>query len=64
MYFAFDSLDVRPRKQAGIIRALEPEVDNYTGAAPGTVYAGAVGKLLTRSGTSGSSRRTTATAPS
>jgi hypothetical protein len=46
-YYAFDILDVRAGKKSRIIRALESEVDNYTGAAFGTTYAGAVGKLLT-----------------
>jgi hypothetical protein len=46
VYFAFDTLDVRAGKKARIIRAMEPEVDNYT-VAFGTTYAGAVGKLLT-----------------
>jgi hypothetical protein len=47
VYFAFDTLDVRAGQKARIIRAMEPEVDNYTGAAFGTTFAGAVGKLLT-----------------
>jgi hypothetical protein len=47
VYFAFDTLDVRAGKRSRIISALEPEVDNYTGAAFGVTYAGAVGKLLT-----------------
>lgn len=47
VYFAFDTLDVRAGKRSRIVAALEPEVDNYTGAAFGTIYAGAVGKLLT-----------------
>jgi len=47
VYFAFDTLDVRTAKRRQIIRALEPEVDSYTGAAFGVTYAGAVGKLLT-----------------
>ena len=47
VYFAFDTLDVRARKRSRIISALESEVDNYTGAAFGVTYAGAVGKLLT-----------------
>jgi hypothetical protein len=47
VYFAFDTLDARAGKRARIIRALEPEMDSYTGAAFDVTYAGAVGKLLT-----------------
>jgi hypothetical protein len=47
LYFAFDTLGVRAGKRSQIISALESEVDDYTGAAFGVTYAGAVGKLLT-----------------
>lgn len=47
VYFALDTLDVRAAKQRQIVRALEPEVDVYTGAAFDNTYAGAVGKTLT-----------------
>lgn len=44
-YFSLTRLRVRPIPRAGIVDAIEPEADNYTGRGT-TEYAGALGKLL------------------